>query len=406
MIDNHNNKLLIITEVFFPEDFLINDLVFHWKYLGYDVSVLTRNPSYPGGKICKGYKNKLFQKEIINNIPVSRVQFIPGYKDNIFLKITNYFWNMLLGILWGIKNGKAFDSVYIYQTGPLTFSAPGIVIKKIYHKKTTIWTQDIWPDTVYAYGLAQKGISKIILNMFVKWIYSNCDNITVSSSGFQDIIQKLCPSKTIHFIPQWSLTAKSYVNDLFTDRKFDGNFNFIFAGNIGKVQNLENLILGFDLFIKNTVNKEVWLNLIGDGSNLNFLRKMVMVNKISKVKFLGRINSGDMPYYFNQADVLIITLENRPIFNLTIPAKFQSYLNAEKPIFGVINGEVADLIINNNLGWIASPDNITEIASLFQEIVSTKQEMMTEKTKNAHILLEDQFNRDKIIMKFTKLVFN
>lgn len=406
MIDKANKRILIITEVFSPEDFLINDLVFHWKKQGRDVSVLTRNPSYPEGKIYKGYKNKLFQKETINDIPVSRVQFIPGYKNNSFIKIINYLWNMFLGVLWAIKNGKAFDSIYIYQTGPLTFSTAGIIIKKLYNKKVTIWTQDIWPDTVHAYGWAQKGISRKILDLFVKWVYSNCDNITVSSPGFESIIRQYCSSMEIQFIPQWSLTPKFDGKEITIPVNFPGTFNFVFAGNIGKVQNLENVISGFEQFLKTTPNKEIWLNLIGDGSQLIYLQKKVKANSIANIKFWGRKKSSDMPSFFDKADVLIIALENQPIFNLTVPAKFQSYLNAEKPIFGVIKGEVANLIINYNLGWTATPDNIKEIACQFQEIVFCKPEMLTEKTRNTNLLVKDQFNREKIIQKFTDMVFN
>jgi glycosyltransferase involved in cell wall biosynthesis len=402
-----NKKVLIISEVFAPEDFLINDLVLSWKKQGFFVSVLTRNPSYPEGKIFSGYRNRIFQKDYINDIPVYRVQFIPGYKNNKLIKILNYLWNMFLGYLWAIRNGNKFESIFIYQTGPLTFSSIGILIKVLYKKETTIWTQDVWPDTVFAYGLAKKGITRFILEKFVEWVYSGCDNITVSCSGFIPIINKYCPKKEISFMPQWSSTAKLTDSDKqFLNFTYPGKFNLVFTGNIGKVQNLENVILGFDRFLKVSSVEGVWLNLIGDGSHLNYLKEIVRINKIENVKFWGRINSADMPFFYDKADVLVISLEDKPIFNLTIPAKFQSYLNAEKPIFGVIKGEVEVLIKNYNLGWISSPNDINEIANTMLNIVLSKPEILSEKTLNANNLLKDQFNREKIIQKFTNIVFS
>ena len=396
-----------ISEVFAPEEFLINDLVFSWKNQGYFVSVLTRNPSYPKGKLFPGYRNWLFQKEVINDVPVSRVQIIPGYNRNKLLKILNYLWNMLLGMIWGLINGKKFDEIYIYHTGPLTFSSIGILIKKIYNKKITIWTQDVWPDTVFAYNIARKGILRKILELFVKWVYTNCDTITVSSPGFISVIEKYCPSKNITFIPQWSLTSK--LTTLTGQQKkviYPGKFNFVFAGNISKTQNLEKVISGFEKFILSSVNnKEIWLNLIGDGSYLNFLKEKIKINNIPNIKFWGRVELSKMPNFYKKADVLLIALENQPIFNLTIPAKFQSYLNAEKPIFGILKGEVADLIVHYNLGWVASPDDINEIAASFEEIVSSKSEVLSKKTENTNILLEKLFDREKIIQKFTAVVF-
>jgi glycosyltransferase involved in cell wall biosynthesis len=407
MMSNSVKKALIISEVFAPEDFLINDLAFSWRKQGFSVSVLTRNPSYPVGKVFPGYHNKIYQKEFIHDIPVYRVQFIPGYKNNKLIKILNYLWNMFLGILWAIKNGHKYDSIFIYQTGPLTFSSIGIIIKVLYKKETTIWTQDVWPDTVFAYGLAKKGISRIILEKFVKWVYSQCNNITVSCSGFIPIISKYCPAKDITYVPQWSSTFKlPYENKKNKKIKYPGKFNFVFAGNIGKVQNLENVILGFNRFLKNTSMKDIWLNLIGDGSHLRYLQDEVKNNKIENVKFWGRIKSSEMPLFYEKADVLIISLEDKPIFNITVPAKFQSYLNAEKPILGVIRGEVAELIKNNNLGWISSPDNTEEIADTMFEILTSKPESLIEKTHNANNLLNGQFNRERIIQKFTNIVFS
>jgi glycosyltransferase involved in cell wall biosynthesis len=400
-------KVLVITEVFAPEEFLINDLVFTWKNQGYLVSVLTRNPSYPNGNVFPGYHNWLFQKEIINDVPVFRVQFIKGYKTNKSIKILNYFWNMVLGMVWAIKNGRKFDLIYICQTGSLTFSSIGILIKKLYKNKTTIWIQDVWPETVHAFGLAKRGISKIILEKFVRWVYLNCDNITVSCPGYIQIIQKYYPEKNVQFIPQWSLTSKLIeLDDQHRNIKYPGKFNFVFAGNIGRVQNLENVLLGFEQFLNNDPNNKIWLNIIGDGSYLNHLQGMVEGKNIRNIKFWGRMKSSDMPYFYNNADVLIIALEDNPIFNWTIPAKFQSYLNAEKPIFGVIGGEVANLIIQYNLGWVTSPDNIQCIAKCFQEIASYNTEILIEKTSNAHLLMEDLFNRNKIIKRITDLVFN
>ena len=54
-------KILILTERFFPEEFLINDLAAEWRSAGHDVEVLTQVPSYPGDRIFSGYRNRLFQ---------------------------------------------------------------------------------------------------------------------------------------------------------------------------------------------------------------------------------------------------------------------------------------------------------------------------------------------------------
>ena len=63
-------RILIITEVFYPEEFLINDLAFSLIEKGFAVSVLTLNPSYPSGKIYGGFENKFYWKDTYKGIDI------------------------------------------------------------------------------------------------------------------------------------------------------------------------------------------------------------------------------------------------------------------------------------------------------------------------------------------------
>ena len=113
-------KILIIGEAFYPETFLINDLVEEWEKEGYAIEVLTRAPSYPFGKVYQGYKNKIYQTTYFNTVKVHRFPVIQGYHKSVFRKVLNYisfvFWSFWIVLFIG----KRFDKVFISQTGPLT----------------------------------------------------------------------------------------------------------------------------------------------------------------------------------------------------------------------------------------------------------------------------------------------
>ena len=49
---------------------------------------------------------------------------------------------------------------------------------------------------------------------------------------------------------------------------------------------------------------------------------------------------------------IIVSLIDRPIFEVTVPAKIQTYIAAKKPILAVIKGDSADIINQNKLGKI------------------------------------------------------
>ena len=170
-----SKKILIVTECFYPEEFKINDVALSWVNKGFDVDILTLTPSYPLGKVFSGYKNSLFRKEKYKQINIFRLFAVTGYRDSIIKKILKYVNFMVLGSIVGIFIGKKYDYVFGFNAGPLTNMLPAVLIHKLYKKKTMFWVQDIWPDSVYAYGFKKSKALDIPLNYFVKYIYRSAN---------------------------------------------------------------------------------------------------------------------------------------------------------------------------------------------------------------------------------------
>lgn len=394
------NKALVIGEVFYPEEFIINELAKEWEKDGYDFEVLTRTPSYPFGKVYKGYKNKIYQTTYFNTIKIHRFPVMQGYQKSVLIKILNYF-SFVFWSFWVILFiGRRFDRVFIYQAGPMTVATAGILMKKFFGAKVTIWTQDLWPETVYAYGFKKTKLLSFCLDHFVKWIYKNCDSILVSCEGFTERIRRYVPEKDIEFAPNWSLMEYNPEGKI----KLPGNFNFTFAGNIGKVQNLDNVVRGFGLFVKN--NPKAFLNIIGDGSFLQELKEIVQNENITNVNFTGRIPLSEMSDYYHASDVLIISLKNVPLYEIMIPSKFQAYLTTKKPIFAIFNGEVRNLVEQYGIGYGSLPDNIEDIARVFSSFLNLSDESIRQMSNSASVLLESTFNKTKIVEKINNKVWN
>ncbi|HED01035.1 MAG TPA: glycosyltransferase WbuB [Proteobacteria bacterium] len=396
------DSVLIITERFYPEEFGINELAQAWQAMGYEVAVLTQAPSYPFDRVYEGYKNKLFQTEKWKGIKIYRVLSLMGYKKGVLLKVLNYLCFAFFAFLVSLFIGRKYNRVFVYHIGPLTQAIPAVLIKTIFGKKLYIWTLDIWPDSVYAYGFRKRALSRTLLDAFVKIIYKNCETVFVSCKGFTRKIEKYVLDARIIFSPQWP------PDDLNFDRvtaheSLKGGFNFTFAGNIGKVQNLENVIRGFSLLLKS--NDRINLNIIGDGSNLENLKRIVKEEDIANVHFWGRRPLKEMPRWFEGSDVLIISLIDEPIFSLTVPAKFQAYLASGKPIYCVMKGEVADLVINNKIGFVSQPDDINDIKSGFGKFLNTPKQELKSFGINMKSLLCNEFDRNKIIEQMTSEIF-
>lgn len=396
-----DKSVLIIGEAFFPEEFVINDLARYWKKSGYSVEVLTRSPSYPVGQVYSGYKNKLYQKTYYQNIPIHRIPVIQGYQNSKVIKILNYISFVFFASIVALFIGRKFDRIFVYQTGPLTVALPGVLIKKLYGKNLTIWTQDLWPDTVYAYGFKPNRLLDFMLNNLVKLVYNSSDKIAVSCKGFVPKINSFLKlEKYIFWVPNWSI-----INEPATKKiKLPGRINFTFAGNVGKVQNLNNVLLGFKKAVKEY--PEAFLNIIGNGSNLKELINLVENEKIHNVNFTGRKPLIEMPNYFEASDVLIISLVDAPIYEIMIPSKFQTYLQYKKPIFAVMKGEVPELIREYGLGMSADSNDIDMIGTRFKEMMSLSNTDLEAMSISAQKLLAHSFDRSKNLKKLSKITFD
>ena len=396
------DSVLIITERFYPEEFGINDLAQAWQANGYEVAVLTQAPSYPFDKVYEGYKNKLFQREKWQDIKIYRVLSLMGYKKGVLLKVLNYLCFAFLASLVAMFIGKKYNRVFVYHIGPLTQAIPAVLIKKFFGKKIYIWTLDIWPDSVYAYGFKEKALSKKLLDLFVKAVYKNCETVFVSCRGFVQKIHSYVPKMKILLFPQWAPDDLIF-EGVTPHESLKGGFNFTFAGNVGTVQNLENVIRGFALVAESY--DRIRLNIVGDGSNLENLKNIVKKENIANVHFWGRKPLKEMPRWFEGSDVLIISLIDEPIFSLTVPAKFQAYLASGKPIYCVMNGEVADLIINNKIGFVSHPNNIDDIKAGFEKFLSAPKHELEAFGSNMKLLLSNEYDRNKIIEQMTEEIF-
>ncbi|HAH30748.1 MAG TPA: glycosyltransferase WbuB [Elusimicrobia bacterium] len=385
-------KVLIITERFYPEEFIINDLAAVWAAGDFCVDVLTQAPSYPFGIIFKGYSNNFFAAERWKDINISRFFTVTGYRDSLFLKLLNYFSFALAGSIAVLFLARKYDRIFVYQTGPLTLALPAVLARRLYGIPVTIWTQDLWPDMVYAYGFKKTRPLAWCLDRVIGFIYHSCDNILVSCSGFASRVAQYAPGKDIKHFPNWP----TVLPDGGAERAaLPAGFNFTFAGNVGKLQNLENVLRGFGLASK--INPEIRLNIVGDGSHLETLKTIAHNEKVKGVTFWGRKNLSAMPGFFNASDVMIISLSNTPGLNLTVPAKFQAYLAFHKPVFCVMGGAVRALVEKHNTGFCADPDRLEAIRDGFLKFYSLRGGGLADFVGNSRRLLEAEYDRGRII---------
>ena len=397
----NRTSVLVITERFYPESFLINDLVQEWDAAGFDVRVLTQVPSYPIDRVFSGYINQTSRSHEAG-VHVTRIKTVTGYSRSLIRKIMSYLNFLARGTYQVLRYHRTITHLFVYHTGPLTQAFPAALLKILKpHVRTTIWTQDVWPDTVFAYGLSPYGAPAVILKFFVRLVYRFFDAVIVSSPGFSARLQPYLPAlKKPVFIPQWVPDAFANAGGV-TDLVFDqGKTKFIYTGNIGTMQNLFNVVAAF-----RSVVDDAHLYILGDGSKRAELSDYIAGNGVQNVHMLGPVPQSEVQSCIRQCDFAVLSLTPSDLINLTIPAKFQAYLSAGRPILCVANGEVRGLVENQDLGITANPDNVGDISAKIGDAmhadIRTRQKWM----ENMRKLLTSAYSKESSVKGITDIVY-
>ena len=71
-------NILLISDNFYPEGNAIASRLYerasYWVKWGHQVTVITSAPNFPEGKLYTGYKNRWYQREILQGIQVIRTK--------------------------------------------------------------------------------------------------------------------------------------------------------------------------------------------------------------------------------------------------------------------------------------------------------------------------------------------
>ena len=357
-------KILIVSQRYWPEPFRITDIAESLVSSGHQVTVLTGLPNvHNNGCVLGEYTHGNNRIQEHNGVKIIRVKEI-GRRSNIFFRFLNYWSFSHYGKKYVKKLKEDFDVVLINQLSPIIMAIPGLEHARRNNKKVVMYEMDLWPESLLAGGITNKSLIYKHYKKVSSKIYSQCDKILVSTKEHIKYIKALpnCSNLDIEYLPQ-------YAESIFEDGDFktidNGVIDLMFAGNIGKAQSVDTIIRAAAL-LKN--DPRFKFHIVGSGSELENVKKLAKELKTDNVIFYGQKPLSEMPELYKFADAMLVTLEDKPYANMTIPGKVQSYMAAGKPIIGAINGATANFIIDNHIGFCCNAEDYKCLSNIIKEL--------------------------------------
>lgn len=390
-------RILLLTQYFWPENFRINALALALKSKGCEVEILTGQPNYPDLKLFRGYKFWLFSKEVWNGITINRMPIFPRSNSAISL-ILNYLSFVIFGILFSpvLLFRKKYDVIFVYAPSPIFQSIPASFLGWLKKIPVVLWVQDLWPESVQATGyISSEKLLRHIEHM-VKFTYAHVDLILVQSEAFIKSVSYLAPQKKIIYYPNSAENCFYCPNivNVPTIKSLQDGFSILFAGNIGTAQSLETIVSAAEM-LKDY--KDIKIVILGDGSKLSWLQTEISLKKINNIFLEGRYPIETMPLLLRQACVLLVSLSDQPVFELTIPSKIQSYLAAGIPIIACLNGEGARVIREANAGVTVNAEDDKGLARAIIKLYKMPSVEREAMGNNGRIYFKQHFDEEMLV---------
>jgi glycosyltransferase involved in cell wall biosynthesis len=296
----------------------------------HEVFVIAPDPKYQKTGIRK---EKNIQVLRVKTFPIKNVpNYIKGISN---LMLPRQYYRAISKYYPGIK----FDLI-ITPTPPITLVDLASKIKGKYNSKLYLILRDIFPQNAVDLGILKHG--SLIYQYFrrkEKKLYSIADQIGCMSDGNIRYIlnhNSHIDSRKLHVLHNLQIRNNNYPNkniEIKLKYNLENKFVVVFGGNMGKSQQLENVIF---LAEKCKQYTDVVFLLLGDGLQKLRIEKEINDKGIQNIIITSTIPKPDYQKLISVCDIGLISLHQD--FTIpNIPSKTLDYFNLGIPVLASID---------------------------------------------------------------------
>ena len=376
-----------------------------WVQLGAKVTVITCAPNFPKGKLYKGYKNRLWNKEYVDGIRVIRVWTFISQNSGVLLRMLDHLSFMFSSSLAGLFI-KKID--LIITTSPQFFSNfPGLILSKLKKLPWILELRDIWPESIKAVGAIKNSYVISLLEKIELYLYREAQKIIVVTSAFkQNLISRGIDEAKINIITNGA-SIKNFDPDhnsqnLKESMSLNRKFCIGYIGTIGMAHKLDILLNLAKKIESSKYCNDFHILMIGDGSEKRKLEKRINNESIKNITLLEPVSRDDLVQYFSMLDTFVIHLKDNDLFKTVIPSKLFEALAMGKPILHGVYGESKEIVEKNNVGLFFKPEDVDDLYKNLLKIFSEK-DLYKNFSENC-IKASKLYDRDLLAKKMFKIL--
>lgn len=398
--------ILLLAQHYAPEDVsgaaLGTELTADLIKNGHQVTFITCAPNYPQGQVFPGYRNRLYQVEMLHGVRVIRVWSYISPNKSVWSRTMNYGTFSLAALPGGLFADKP-DLVFSWSP-PLPLGISAWILSRIWHIPWALRVEDLYPDAAIAAGILRQGSIVRSLKRLETFLYARADHISLISEGFRrNLLAKGVSDRKLSVTPVWAdpdvVRPMDKDNEFRRQQKLSGKFVIMYAGTLGYNTALEDVLDAADLLRDEDSLRFV---IVGEGVKKPALAELILRRNLHNVQLLPfqpREAYGEM---MAAADVSLVTLNDRS-FGFSLPSKTFNIMASARPILAVspVESEIAQLVIEGGCGVTVPPGQPTALAEQIL-LLRNRPDLLETMGRNGRSLLETRYSRARCVEAMTR----
>ena len=326
-----------------------------WVKAGQQVTVITCAPNFPKGEIYQGYRNRLWQTEVMAGIRVIRVWTYITANEGFLKRSLDYFSYALPSFFAGLF----VKSDVIIATSPqlfTTFSA--YAISKVKRRPWIFELRDLWPESIRTVGAIEHRRVLDFLEKIAIFMYRNCTRVVALTPAFkQKLLSMGIASDKVDVITNGAnldlFFPRQKDEELLKHFDLEGKFVAAYIGTHGMAHNLAFIVKS----ISSLQDKSIHFLFVGDGAEKKNIVQLAADLAVSNVNFIDPVAKEQVARYLSLADVALVPLKNADTFKTVIPSKIFEAAAMEKPILLGVEGQAKEIVEEYRTGLCFEPEN-------------------------------------------------
>ena len=353
------------------------------------------------------HAGRVANHEMLNGVEVFRCWSTRFSKDHLPGRVLNVLTGNLTMLFAALRRIRRKDLVLVVTNPP---TLPFVIMFACLLKgaKCIVRVDDVYPDALHAVDVCSNDtLVYRVFDWLMKWLLRRADAMIVLGRDMQALVaSKTDVDKEIRVITNWAdvdqIRPDAEAGKAFLDEYgLTGKLVLQWAGNMGYPHEVETLLEAME---KLAHEDEVHFLYIGAGAKRPWLEEQAAEKGLRNVTFVGLLPREQQQAFLNGCDIGLSSLV-AGMTGISVPSRSYNILCAGKPILAVgePEGEISQLLVDKDVGWVVSPGDSDKIVAAVQELLADRS-VLKGMSARAREVAETEYSSAYIIDRYAEMI--